>query len=190
MRQIEGHRTRWWHPQGAHSCPLSTSLQPAPSRHAQQRWACHLLFFFVVLRRGQRRVGGYRLACPDPATLLCCRPSPCLWTQQRFGCNYKEAAAASTSAWFVVYCFARTPDTRFGREGECRTTATSTRSLPWHYDPDSRSVSSVCSPCSTRRGLLGTCLTIAKEEGPSALWKGLEPGVRVCVAQLVAARRG
>jgi hypothetical protein len=27
------------------------------------------------------------------------------------------------------------------------------------------------------RGLLGTCVTIAKEEGASALWKGLEPGV-------------
>uniref|UniRef100_A0A383VSA3 Uncoupling protein n=1 Tax=Tetradesmus obliquus TaxID=3088 RepID=A0A383VSA3_TETOB len=27
------------------------------------------------------------------------------------------------------------------------------------------------------KGLLGTCMTIAKEEGPSALWKGLEPGL-------------
>lgn len=27
------------------------------------------------------------------------------------------------------------------------------------------------------RGLLGTCLTIAREEGAGALWKGLEPGI-------------
>jgi solute carrier family 25 uncoupling protein 8/9 len=27
------------------------------------------------------------------------------------------------------------------------------------------------------RGLLGTCATIAREEGPGALWKGLEPGL-------------
>ena len=27
------------------------------------------------------------------------------------------------------------------------------------------------------RGLLGTCATIAREEGASALWKGLEPGL-------------
>lgn len=26
------------------------------------------------------------------------------------------------------------------------------------------------------RGLLGTCVTIAREEGAGALWKGLEPG--------------
>jgi hypothetical protein len=32
-------------------------------------------------------------------------------------------------------------------------------------------------PLAVCRGLLGTCLTIAREEGPSALWKGLEPGV-------------
>eukprot|EP00882_Tetradesmus_deserticola_P018310 GHRQ01019669.1.p1 GENE.GHRQ01019669.1~~GHRQ01019669.1.p1 ORF type:complete len:129 (+),score=24.50 GHRQ01019669.1:552-938(+) len=27
------------------------------------------------------------------------------------------------------------------------------------------------------KGLLGTCMTIAREEGPSALWKGLKPGL-------------
>jgi solute carrier family 25 uncoupling protein 8/9 len=31
------------------------------------------------------------------------------------------------------------------------------------------------------KGLLGTCLTIAREEGPSALWKGLEPGLHIQV---------
>jgi hypothetical protein len=31
-------------------------------------------------------------------------------------------------------------------------------------------------PFSRARGLLGTCATIAREEGASALWKGLEPG--------------
>ena len=31
-------------------------------------------------------------------------------------------------------------------------------------------------PC---RGLLGTCATVAKEEGAKALWSGIEPGVTV-----------
>lgn len=26
------------------------------------------------------------------------------------------------------------------------------------------------------RGLLGTMMTVAREEGPGALWKGIEPG--------------
>lgn len=29
-----------------------------------------------------------------------------------------------------------------------------------------------------RRGLVGTCLTVAREEGPGALWKGLGPGLQ------------
>eukprot|EP00878_Enallax_costatus_P029751 GHUV01032297.1.p2 GENE.GHUV01032297.1~~GHUV01032297.1.p2 ORF type:complete len:113 (+),score=13.87 GHUV01032297.1:142-480(+) len=37
------------------------------------------------------------------------------------------------------------------------------------------------------RGLLGTCMTIAREEGAGALWKGLEPGdFRVAIHEATA----
>ncbi len=45
-------------------------------------------------------------------------------------------------------------------------------------DSSNANLSAIAWQC---RGLLGTCATVAKEEGPKALWSGLEPGTTLIV---------
>ena len=84
------------------------------------------------------------------------RSSRCPWTRPKCGCSSKARPPHPS-----------TSERRSPRPlgGMCAPTAALTRRAWRLY----------------RRGLLGTCLAISKEEGAAALWKGLGPGAR-CAA--------